>query len=598
MRLRFALPLLAATLVAAPSAAAAPVCAPGGPAAAARALYGPGTALASTGRVAGLRTALALQPLVAPGTRRRMLRGAEGWCDAATGFNRVWRGGDGAAAASAYARVAAAPYFDGVRVLSARRIAAGLWELSTHAQTNGVVARWTIAADATGIASATWAATAFAQHPLRKQWEGLTALPGATETYTRLGATLVERRGLPTPENRMLAGTPGLANYVGSDGMTLSVGLGDTHVAVDPGADTGNTRADIVRVILRALKVNYEAYRSWGFTKGWNARTDAVLPDRGFVGVDDSLSLYCQACVLTGEEFNIHLISEVPLFLAALGYTYPDEEKAWQDVVGHEMFHNFQNRYNKPGQPLALKPGQASIGYSEGTARFQETLHGYSDVSRTPGSLYYAKDTNGCNGYDTGTSMDAAMASGPFAKSYNACYFWSAWYAAFGPGAFVKLVTESYPANMTTADAATKGLAAIEQATGRPVAEQMQAFALAALTGRNLAWGPLAGGEAYNWGQALDIWEPRTIAPGGSATANLANGGMMARELRGAATVSVSDAGKVALFAVRDDGSAAAVVPLDAAGSPVAAPAAGERVWVVAVRPSPGTSQGVTLRAS
>src|SRR5207253_2704189 len=98
-------------------------------------------------------------------------------------------------------------------------------------------------------------------------------------------------------------------------------------------------------------------------------------------------------------------------------------------------FHNFQNRYDKPGQPGQLTQS-ATTSYAEGTARFQETLHSsYSDVNHVPGTLYHASDTNGCNGYDYrsdgSSNMDAAMAEGPFAKSYNTCYFWSAWFGAY-----------------------------------------------------------------------------------------------------------------------------------------------------------------------
>lgn len=585
---------LAVLLAGAPSAHAAETCAQGSAAAAARALYG--AELVSTGRVAGVRTALALQPLVAPGTRRRMVRTADGWCDAATGFNRT--GLTGRAAALAFARLAAAPYFDRVRVLSVAE-RDGAYVLRTHAATNGVVARWAIVADERGIASATWTATDFARQPLTGQVEGLTALPGATETYVRgAGGLLAERRGLDGLLRRARARqAPGIADYVGPDGMTLSVSLGDSHVAIDPGADAGEYHADIVRWTLRALKVNYEDYLSWGMTKGWTSRYDALLPDRGFVAINDALSAYCLACVLIGEEFNIHLLSEFPTALTLLGYTYTDAVKAFDDVVGHEMFHNFQNRYYKPGQPGELGTPRTATGYSEGTARFQETLHAsYSDVNRTPDTLYNTTDTNGCNGFDTGTSMNAAMASGPV-KSYNSCYFWSAWYGAFGPDAFLKLVTEAIPAHAAEADGTKETLLAMTDAAGVPLLAQLEAFAVAALTGRNLSWGPLAGGDAYDWGQGLERWEPAQLGPGGNASAALANGGMLARELTGAATVSITASPDLDLFVVRDGPAGATVTDLPDSGGPVAAPAAGERVWAVVARPSPGQTPSATLRA-
>ena len=138
--------------------------------------------------------------------------------------------------------------------------------------------------------------------------------------------------------------------------MTISVSVGDSHVGVDSGVDSGVHRVDIVRDTMRAIKLNYEEYLSWGLKKGWESRTDAVLPDRGFVYINDALSAYCLACVFIADDFQIHFISEVRDRAQALGYSYPDEIKAFNDVLGHEMFHNFQNAYNNPG-PLGPERG-------------------------------------------------------------------------------------------------------------------------------------------------------------------------------------------------------------------------------------------------
>lgn len=128
------------------------------------------------------------------------------WCEA-TSFNQAWKSagrsvGDGRDMAMAYARLAAAPYFDGVTVTGTDLGALGTWVVRTHARTNGVDARWTIVTDTTGIRSATWTATAFAHRPFEASWEGLTALPGAGESYTRLAdGLLAAQRGLPTAES-------------------------------------------------------------------------------------------------------------------------------------------------------------------------------------------------------------------------------------------------------------------------------------------------------------------------------------------------------------------------------------------------------------
>lgn len=129
------------------------------------------------------------------------------WCEATSSFNQAWKSagrsvGDGREMAMAYARLAAAPYFDGVTVIGTDLGALGTWVVRTHARTNGVDSRWTIVTDTTGIRSATWTATAFARRPFEASWEGLTALPGAGESYTRLAdGLLAAQRGLPTAES-------------------------------------------------------------------------------------------------------------------------------------------------------------------------------------------------------------------------------------------------------------------------------------------------------------------------------------------------------------------------------------------------------------
>ena len=124
-------PVRRATLVsvailalAAPGAQAAEAqasCATGSAAEATVALYGSGSELGGTETIASLRTALALDPRMTPATRRRMVDAGDRWCDATSGFNRAWAGSDRREMATAYARMAAAPYFDEVTVTSVRR---------------------------------------------------------------------------------------------------------------------------------------------------------------------------------------------------------------------------------------------------------------------------------------------------------------------------------------------------------------------------------------------------------------------------------------------------------------------------------------------
>ena len=602
---KLAVALAVTVLVPATTATAATrsACTTGSAKTAARTLFGKGTELVRIGRVAGLRTALVLEPRIAPGTRRRMVAAGGRWCEASTGFNRAWRlsgrrVGDGRATAEAYARLAAAPYFDGVTITRTDGGVAGVWLIRTHALTNGVEARWVIVTDASGVRSAHWVATAFAQRPFEASWEGLTALPGASERYDR-GATgrLAAERGLPTPFTATRARShddgPGLLEHTFDDGFKIVTSLGDAHAGPNIGVDTGVDQADRLRMTMRAAVENYEEFRTWGLEKGW-----IPLPghpeDTGFIYVNDALSAYCLACVFISDDFQIHLLSEAQLALDALGYDgYKDRERAYTLIIGHEMFHNFQNRYNRPGHfNQTLQGGRATpTSYSEGTARFQETLHTYADTTFAPNTLVTAQDANGCNGFDTGGSMDAGMAANPFGKTYNTCFFWGPWYAAEGKEQFLDLVREAMPANSPERDSFLELSRAVEQAGGQPIADQLARFAASSITGQGRAWPTWAGADPVDWGSLFERWAPAPLAVGEKSTRTLAAGGMMAKEITQDSRVSISGSADSILYVVRSDGSAKR-----AKGSSVAigAPSPGEHVYALAVRPVAG-SGAVTL---
>lgn len=589
-----------ATSAIATSTAATDVCtAAAAPAEAATALYGTGTELVQTEQIAGLRTALVLEPRIAPGTRRRMVATATGWCDAAAGFNRAWTPtGDGAATAAAYASVAAAPYFDGVTVRSIKPAAAGTFAVTTHAQTNGVEARWVIATDSHGVRSATWTATAFASEPFTAQIEGLTAFPGGTETYTRVAeGLLVEQRGLPTAESarRDAQASPQAPHvYTGPDGMKIRLSIGDTRVAVDPDTPTGQNQVDTLTNFADAIAINYQEFHDWGLRKGWVADLDPVVgADVGWVYVNNGLSLYCLACVFIADDFQIHMISEVVAALGALGFTgYKDDVQALQLVVGHEMFHNFQNAYNKPG-PLGRSRGRgSSTAYSEGTARFQETLHSYSDVTFADKTLYTGGqtnppmlnlDANHCNGYGT---SEAAFAVGPFTKTYNACYFWTSWFNQNGIDSLVRLVAEGIPAHSSQGSQAEGVLAIADAAPDVSVADQLGFFAASALTGLDKTIRAASGDDVErDWGSFLFRWNPPALAAGEGAGREIGPGGVFGRKVDSPLHVTLSGEG-LALYEVRFDGLTSSTTALPAVDALVDGPAAGESVWVVAVNPT------------
>ena len=569
---------------AAPSIPAQGRCSEGSLRFAATEVFGRGTEIVARESIADLPGALVLEPRIAPGTRARLLRVGESWCEASTSFNLAWeaagRSFDGDAPVRAYARIAAAPYFDRVTIRDIEETAPGTYTLFTHALTNGVEARWTISQDSLGIRSATWRATAFAQKPFKAEFEGLTALPGGTETYSSTAqGLLTASRGLPDAETAAAAAAPGLAEYVSPDGFVISVSVGDTRVALDPGMDTGVRKADVVRENLRAIELNYEEFYSWGLRKGWGELEPVSGPNKGYVYLNDALSLYCFACVFIADDFQIHMLTEVELVLNALGYSYPEGVEAYQNIIGHEMFHNFQNRYIKPGSLGRSEGRSVPAAYSEGTARAQEAMHSYSKVSYQKQSLIYANDGNGCNGFE-GSGFDAALATGLFNKGYSGCFFWLSWFAAEGTDGLVELVAKAYPKVASQTDAAVEGIAALKRASSRSPAQQAARFAGAAITGRGYKL------KGRDWGKMLDRWKPTPIAAGDSASATLSPSGIFARRLNGPATVSLTKSSQATLFTVLERGSRTItrVVP----GSRVClVPKTGEKIWVGAVRTEP-----------
>ncbi len=564
---------------------------------AAEEVFGLGTEVVDRQTVAGLEGALVLEPRIAPGTRGRLLRVGNSWCEASSSFNIAWTAAGRSfdetgreAAARTYAQVAAAPYFDDVTVTGLHKTAPGTFALTTHALTNGIDAQWMITVDDDGITTATWEATAFAQQPLEADIEGLTALPGGRETYARSAHGLLSAaRGLPTAESARRTAPPSIAEYVSPDGFVIAVSIGDSRVAINPGMDTGVRKADIVRENLRAIAVNYKDFYSWGLRKGWGELEPISGPNKGYVYINDALSLYCLACVFISNDFQIHIMSEVELVLAALGYSYPEGVEAYQNIIGHEMFHNFQNRYNKPG-PLGRMRGRGvTSAYSEGTARAQEAMHGYSKVSHQKNSLMYANDRNGCNGYE-GSNFDTAMATGVFNKGYTACFFWLSWFAAEGTDGLKQLVAKAYPKVSPEPEGYAEGVAALGRASKLSVAKQAVRFAGAAVTGRGYKLGGL------DWAKMLDRWRPLGLSTGQSAIATLSPTGMLARELRSAATVTLGKSSDAALFAVIDTGSK--TITRVAEGPRIClVPKRGQKVWVGAVRAETGTATA-TIKAS
>lgn len=595
------IPLVLFALAAAPGAGAwvspAPAgCSSGTAESAAAQLVHPAAEVSEIGDVAGFRSALVLEPLVYPGVRHRLIQAGSYWCDV-SGFNVAWRlaGRPSSAVqlASAYARIAPAPYFDGVTVTNVRQLAPGIIALNTHALTNGITAKWVLTVDGEGISHASWTATGLAVEPFEAEIEGVTAPTGLRRTYERApdGSVRALEAILPSAEEAANVAPELVTEGKTADDFIIRLVYANSGPSPNAGQDTGVDIIDRPRIILKMLLDNYAEFYGWGLRKGWTSNV-------GNVYWDSSTAMTCWACVYIREDFNIHMSSAVLPILAALGFEYPNDKEALSNVLGHEMTHDFQNAYYKPTQNGA----STSTAFSEGTARFQESLHSYSGVSHQPKSLIYSIGrevpgvslaANSCNGWN-GTNMEADFAAGPFTnKTYNACYFWLSWYQQHGTSGIVELFTAMFDHAKKTGHAEV--IDGLQQATGGTFADDLAAFAQASITGKGYSWAaPGQTAPVRDWGQYLDRWTPAAMT-GTTASRTIGNGGVMAREVTTAGTFSSTSAAHVALYVIRDNGATATrtlIDRFDGIADFVAAPAAGERVWLVAVNPNLGNTSG------
>lgn len=562
-----ALALVAVVLPLMPARATTPAgCHAGTPDEAARALIHPGARVDGFDRIAGFHTARVIAPLIVPGTPFLLVRGDGVWCDAHGGFNAI-RPHDPRTAAMAFARLAGTPWFADARV---RSVAArgDAFALVTHSPDNGVVAEWAISIDARGISEATWTAVAFGRPPFTPRLEGLTALPGATHTWVRNGATLKGTSSiLPTPEIEHLQ-----AQAVTSDGFVLQVRQGDTPVGITFTDETGIEPLDTIGTVRRFALDNYETFLDWGLVGNrWAEPT-------GTIAVDDALSLVCLACVQVSLSFNVHIFSRVvEVAELVLGLEFADRTTALSLILGHEIFHNFQLSAIQYDPSVGMPEGS----FMEGTARFQETLHPYSATAHVPGSDIYADDINGCNGYLAhGREVQAGPAIGHL---YDACLFWMAWYARHGIDGVAALL------DAMAAHYGTIGWSelrpTIRDATGRGVTGDLVHFAATVLTLRGLRWGPATGGgPRLNWGKYLRPWTPPTLRRGETVDAFLSQGAMLGVALprAGRIVVRVTEGPPVTVVEIRE--GARLSTRRITSGARIDAPGKGERVWVVVIQ--------------
>ena len=401
-----------------------------------------------------------------------------------------------------------------------------------------------------------------------------------------------------------------------SDGFVIEVAWGPDPALSDVPMPAAGPFAVAQQLLVDAL-AQYEDYLALGLEPAWR---DPV----GRIHLDSADAQACGGCASGGAgRMTIHLATWAPEYTRAIGDDSPSREASYRNTLGHEMFHSFQ------GAMRTMPEGaNGHLALREGTARLSETLHATSFEQHHAESFLHAQDKEGCNGYDAYagelgvfvgdapivSDMDRGMALGPFGgrgtsypeeigelplldwryafpdRTYDACYFWLAWYGMHGPDGLARLLASQ--GLVDDANAFVELRATVEAASGRPIVEDLAGFAQAALTGAGYVWGPpRADAPPLDWGAHLDRWTPTTLSPGASATSTLQDGGMMARRIAGAGVASLQGDG-AALYLVTEEPAGARTVALSS-GTPVAPPREGA-AWLVAIRPLEGAAS-VTL---
>ena len=556
-----------------PARATAPAgCSDGSLTDAATSLHGADARVDRLSVVEGVPSALVLTGEVLPGVRHRLL-GADGlWCDAVTGFTTIIDRVDidGVRAARLLASTAAAPYFDGVTI-DALEVEGDLITLTTHARTNGVLADWSISTEGGRITRAAWTSREIGVAPVEPQLEGLTALPGASATYVAdRGGRL---RHVDDPLGTAALSSAPVASSIieASDGFRIVVSRGAPYVYSTERSGLG--AHDIMAVVVEGTRDNYEEFLDWGLSGEWEAGIGNVFLDGG-------LAAYCMACVMPSSAFNVHISSAMGEYAQLLGYSYPDPEAFIFTVLGHEIFHPPQTS-NAEVQPQGGLNLESS--YVEGLARFQETLHEYSEVSHQPGSLVYKTDgswgLNSCNDYLAAPQNTHAMEWGYVDRVYSACYFWMSVYADEGiAGIRRALEASAWVEQELPRDEQMSAF--VEAATGTSSADAVERFAVRALTGASLQWGPArGGGPVLDWRDHLLEWAPGPVT---SDVRFLAAGGITGGEVARSTTVSlVADQPDFRFLIVTETPVGVVVEP--AVDGATVEPAPDGRRWLIAV---------------
>jgi hypothetical protein len=563
---------VAALPVGLPSRTADEGCVRGGAAQAAAVLVDEAATVVSTGAVAGLEMATAVDWRVTPGIPNALLEVDGRWCGVEA-FNRAAAArlgtADPATLAAAFASVAAMPYLGEVVVRDA--VAAGpVVTLETVGGRHGAVSRWTVAVDPSGVHAATFTTTGWSaaaristvgtglhaddEPGTIGDLEGITSLPGHTRVFTRdpdgrvrIDATVDDLLGRSARERAAAvaraATVAGLAPgddlaHTFSDGLTIKVSYGLSPYTPDTGVDTGVAQADRLRAIHAGMIVRYNDFIGWGVDNpfGNAGRTllgqDTGLPERaGYINVDSPLAPVCLACAYLTDAVEIHIALLFPELAEALvDVTYDDHVAFVNTVIGHEMVHSLQGGYANGSGGSAF-----TNAFIEGSARASETLHDDARHTYQSRSIQYVDNANGCEGFENGRGgWITAQANGPFVgHTYDACYFWWSYYATHGPEGLVALL-EAMPEALATSEgnAAARNLRLLDVAApdGGGAALDLARWG-AAFTAGNDADGYTipAGrtGEAFNWFALLRPAE-RAVDLGGVQEITLASAGVRA----------------------------------------------------------------------
>lgn len=218
------------------------------------------------------------------------------------------------------------------------------------------------------------------------------------------------------------------------------------------------------------------------------ANDDSIRFEKGANKNTYGSSAVC-TCIFSGNNTNIGIQGNLQNYLSSLGYTYPSEQNMTFSVAAHEFFHNIQFGYERWRHSNTLV---------EGTARFSESAI-EPTANFYAGTLFYANNVNGVNGYIS--TPDQALSS----FSYSYAIYWGYIYGNDGGAPLIRRILQEANGYASSANNIPEIVSiSLGNISGwhKNFNDSVFDFS-AAVFARNFSWGKYDGSDQKSWGDKM-----------------------------------------------------------------------------------------------